>query len=83
MKLIDKIQQTNSGKPTDYSKIYTPTAELIEKITDEFAVEFAEWIERKNYWYAKDVNCYYKYGGKQSKYTTKELLELFKKEKGL
>jgi hypothetical protein len=74
MKLIDKIQQTNSGKPTDYSKIYTPTAELIEKITDNFAIEFAEWIFKLGV---------YEYLNDFKNKTTKELLEEFKKEKGL
>ena len=43
MKLVDKIQQANSGKLSDYSKIYTPTAEVIEKISYEYAIKFAEW----------------------------------------
>jgi hypothetical protein len=52
----------------------------LEVIADKYAIGFAEWIEKKNYWYAKGINCYYKYGDKQSEYTTKELLEIYKKE---
>jgi hypothetical protein len=69
MKLIDKIQKAHSNKPSDYSRVYNPTAEIIEQIADDYAIEFAEWlIENKIL---------------SSKMPTKELLEMFKKEKGL
>lgn len=73
MKLIDKIQQATSGKPDDYSRIYNPTAEVIEKISDDFALEFAEWIdeirvERRILYDTSSI---------------KELLEIYKEEKGL
>ena len=70
MKLTDKIQNAHSNKLSDYSKIYTPTAEVIEGIVDEFVIEFAEW--------AID----YSFNGMYSN-DLKELLEEFKKEKGL
>ena len=70
MKLVDKIQQANSGKLSDYSKIYTPTAEVIEKIADDYAIEFAEWAIAKN----MGVNKFTLYEGE---------LEIFKKQKGL
>lgn len=44
MKLIDKIQQADSNKLSDYSRIEYPTAKVIEKIADEYAVEFGEWL---------------------------------------
>jgi len=37
MKLIDKIQKAHSNKPSDYSRLYTPTAEIIEQIADDYA----------------------------------------------
>jgi len=43
MKLIDKIQKAHSNKPTDYSRVYNPTAEIIEKIAEEFAIEVLEY----------------------------------------
>jgi hypothetical protein len=43
MKLIDKIQKAHSNKPTDYSRLYTPTAEIIEKIAEEFAIDVLEY----------------------------------------
>lgn len=40
-----------------------------EKIADDYAIEFANWVNEKSYWYAtKRID---------------ELLEIFKKEKGL
>jgi hypothetical protein len=44
------------------------TASTIEKIADEFAIGFAEW---------KNKGCYC------NDILTKELLEIYKKEKGL
>jgi hypothetical protein len=46
-----------------------------EKIADDYAIEFAEWIA-KEYW----LNSSGKYSQSQNH---KELLEIFKKEKGL
>jgi hypothetical protein len=60
------------------------TAIELEQIADEFAIGFAEWMnktenrlgyhETKNEWYHFDSGKWI---------TTKELLEMFKKEKGL
>ena len=55
-----------------------------EKLTDEFAIEFSEWCA---YYRDKNRNVYGDMLHAKSKYddtyTTKELLEIFKKEKGL
>lgn len=67
MKLIDKIQEAHSGKLSDYSTIYTPTANVIEKIADEYAIEFAYWLLTE----------------KDETKTLRELLEIYKEEKGL
>jgi hypothetical protein len=69
MKLIDKIQKAHSNKPSDYSRLYTPTAEIIEQIADDFAIEFAEWLLNSNHFIQL--------------LDTKELLEIFKKERNL
>ena len=73
MKLIDKIQEAHSGKLSDYSTIYTPTAEVIEKIADEFAIEFAEWLKKEGYIIEL----------MKGSRATNKLLQIFKKEKGL
>jgi hypothetical protein len=89
MKLVDKIQEARSNKLSDYSKIYTPTAEVIEGIADEFALSFIDWYNtsetcerylRRNY--PKNITmCGSHY--KKVLEVNKELLEIFKKEKGL
>ena len=73
MKLVDKIQEARSNKLSDYSKIYTPTAEVIEEIADEFAIDFCEWVS---------IN-YFVYNTWEESKTTKEFLEIYKKGKGL
>jgi hypothetical protein len=84
MKLIDKIQKAHSNKPSDYSRVYTPTAEIIEKIADDYAIEFAEW---NSYKYKYLPNKGWFRGSYELEMdifkTSKELLEIFKKEKGL
>jgi hypothetical protein len=44
-----------------------------EKVADDYAIEFAEWI---------NIN-YFVYNTWEQSKTIKELLEIFKKEKGL
>jgi len=73
MKLIDKIQKAHSGKLSDYSTIYTPTANAIERIADDYAIDFLNWYISISSIMDK------KYIGK----TSKEILEIFKIEKGL
>ena len=53
-------------------KLTKESAEKFEKLTDEFAIDFAEWILIK---YNEDIIF--------DEYTSKELLEIYKKEKGL
>lgn len=57
-----------------------------EKIADSYAIEFATFIDKKYYQHNYENNKYaeseedFTYG---KTYTIKELLEIFKKEKGL
>jgi hypothetical protein len=48
-------------------------ADNCEQIADDYAIEFVEWFSMN----------YLKYHDYGMKYTTQELLEIFKKEKGL
>lgn len=59
--------------------------EKFEKIADEYAIEFAQWsIEwRVEFCDSTKEGILYTYGGMYQKYTMRELLEIFKKEKGL
>ena len=69
MKLKDKIECTLER----HVKLKQNQSENIEKIADEFAIGFAEWMSKK-----ENLMHLIKIG-----YTTKELLEIYKKEKGL
>ena len=73
MKLIDKIQKAHSNKPSDYSRLYTPTAEIIEKIADDYAIEFARFYKMAN------NNEYHLYPNA----SIEEHLDIFKKERNL
>jgi hypothetical protein len=50
-------------------------------VAENFAIGFAEWVTYY-YWYSKDTKGFYKYG-LNIKHTSKQLLEIYKKEKGL
>lgn len=56
-------------------------AEVCEQIADNYAIEFAEWLYRYDNTRLPNGNWIIKLGLKP--YTSKELLEIFKKEKGL
>ena len=61
------------------------TKEQCAEIADEFAIGFAKWLDNK-YYQGKNVNEYHRSIDeyREGKYfTSKELLEIYKKEKGL
>jgi len=71
MKLIDKIEKAHSNKLTDYSRVYTPTAEIIEKIADDYAIEVLEYYHNNLFYIPlKDGEAKY-------------ILNHIKKQKGL
>ena len=51
----------------------------LEKIADDYAVEFWEWLRTEAY----DAGENWIYLQDNQDYTTEQLLEIFKKEKGL
>ena len=56
-----------------FEQVKSPVAIQLEKIADDYAIEFAEWLRT-------DWTC----DERWSKITdSKELLEIFKKERGL
>lgn len=61
-------------------KVAESNAKECEKIADDYAVEFAEWSRQKT---AQVKGNMYKLFSDFEIYTSKELLEIFKKEKGL
>ena len=57
------------------------TKEQLEQIADDYAIEFAEWLYKFGIIKLTNGNWIIKLGLKP--YTLKEVLEIFKKEKGL
>ena len=53
-----------------------------EQIADDYAIEFAEWILKRCLSPSND-GLYIDYDGDKSQVSIKQLLEIFKKEKGL
>jgi len=56
-----------------------------EKIADDYAIEFFYWTMDwcVEFYDNNEKGNIYKFSNHDNKYTTKELLEIFKKEKGL
>ena len=77
MNLIQKLCEPFDG-------LRTETAKELEKITDDFAIGFAEWCVLWRIQFADNKRNLYYYGGVKTKeYTIQELLEIYKKEKEL
>ena len=81
MTLKEKFKKIDIKISKNHSTLLTNReADIIEKIADEFAIGFADWkdkfISEIDDW--KQDGVYLK-----NSYTTKELLEIYKKEKGL
>lgn len=73
MTLIEKFHEWLKTEPLSNKERPTLREYQCEKIADDYAIEFAEWI--KNDWACNE---------RWSKITdSKELLQIFKKEKGL
>ncbi len=57
-------------------------AEEYEEIADEFAIGFAEWCDDEGYTQINNLSLWKSLDDEKGKYS-KELLEIYKKEKGL
>jgi hypothetical protein len=57
------------------------TADKLEKIADDYAIEFLEWFDKNAY--SRGENSFLLWDNDKEPLTSKELLEIFKKEKGL
>jgi hypothetical protein len=84
MKLKEKFEEIElDGSNTFLSE---SDSEKFEQIADDYAIEFASFIDKKYYHHKYDNNKYaeseedFTYG---KTYSIKQLLEIFKKEKGL
>jgi hypothetical protein len=81
MTLYKKISNTLKGVMFQYKTRDDYTVELAA-IADEWAIEFAEWVNKRQYDILGDGNWL----GSQDPYrsiTSETLIEQFKKEKGL
>ena len=76
-KFKPKVSINTDGEAGRYAK-------ECEKIADDYAIEFAEWCDN-NYFRMGNTNIWSESTDweNNTKLTTKELLEIFKKEKGL
>ena len=86
MTLKEKFKQIDIKLSEEHStKIVEVEAEIMEKIADEFAIGFAEWSIQWRVEFVDDTQegVLYTYGGLYQKFTMKQLLEIYKKEKGL
>lgn len=64
-----------------FGGLKTETVNELEAIADDFAIEFAEWLYKWDNTRLPNGNWIIKLGLKP--YTSKEVLEIYKKEKGL
>ena len=64
-----------------FEQVESPVAIELEKIADDYAIEFAEWMMSKFISIEPEVSFKGLHNGDFS--TTNELLKIFKKQKGL
>jgi hypothetical protein len=79
MTLRERFKNIELDEP--YIFISEPDATECEKITDDFAIGFAEWLYKWDNTRLPNGNWIIKLGLKP--YTSEEILEIYKKEKGL
>lgn len=72
-------EKFNELVPKEFGGMQEPLLSDCEKVADDYAIEFVEWISKLEF---KDSNGWGKLWD-NGLYNTKEILELFKKEKGL
>ena len=82
--LMDKLFDPtfDNGKQIDW---FEQAKEIEKQQQDEFAIGFAEWCIKKriDFFDSTEIGETYTINGFVSRYKMNELLEIFKKEKGL
>jgi hypothetical protein len=63
----------------DEGKTWSQIYDLQVKIADEYAIEFLEWFDKNAY--SRGCNSFLLWDNDKEPLTSKELLEIFKKEK--
>jgi hypothetical protein len=78
MTIKDKLRQNLTGHlSNDKTEV---DINIAAKIADDYAIEFAEWL-RENYY--DNGESWTEWNSNDNTHSSKELLEIFKKEKGL
>jgi hypothetical protein len=81
MTLKEKLRQSLTGHlSNDKTEV---DVNIAAKIADDYAIEFAEWKDNNQYVRLIDGNWVSLIIDSDTIITSKELLEIFKKEKGL
>lgn len=76
-------EKFNALVPKEFGGMQEPLLTDCEKIADEFSIELAIFVT-KNYTYSSVAECWFdSYNLLANPITSEELLEIFKKEKGL
>ena len=75
-------EKFNNLVPKEFGGMYEPLLSDCEKVADDYAIEFAEWLN-SNCYRCFDNDWWLTKKEGDVKKTSKELLEIFKKEKGL
>ena len=85
MTLREKFHQWLRTEPFNSKEKPTLREAQCEVIADEFAIGFAEWCIKKriDFFDSTEIGETYTIDGFVSKYKMNELLEIYKKEKGL
>ena len=78
MTLIEKFHQWLKTEPFSSKERPTLREAQCEQIADDYAIEFAEWVN-DNCWNIDADRFLYQ----EEQFRFKQLLEIFKKEKGL
>ena len=73
LKRGDIIEQAKEMEKQQLIEMHDKGFDSVQQLNDDYAIEFAEWI---------NIN-YFVYNTWDQSKTTKELLEIFKKENGL
>lgn len=85
MTLKEKLQEEDVYINPHTFKLTKEGTEKFEKVAEEFAIDFANWIN-KHYWNDERPDVYYETISKLREgifYNSKELLEIYKNEKDL
>ena len=78
--IIHSVFQEIDNMRISYDEGY----KIINNLSDEFSIGFAKWLSN-SYWYMRNDDLWYLSIIVENNYgiTSKELLEIYKKEKGL